>query len=1097
MPASAGRPGCDSDVRIRSIPQPVTEDRLSASAAAAHEVAPLVGRVLLAVAVLACLAAVAAVMLVIRVQQPSAFDTGIFSSVGYALCLAVAALLARGGRPRPAVATVLGGSFAAATAFAYGSQQGVHTALLGSYGILIVVAAVALGIRAALLLTAAAVAALGAMVVAEQRGWLLGAAQAAAVPASARFVSHLLLLATAALFGWALERFVRATIAEARRQESRFRALLAIASDWYWEQDANFRFTHISSAVAEKTGIPPHEHLGKTRWEIPELGLTPEQWAEHRALLEAHKPFRDLVMRRHDTDGRAVYVRISGEPVFAADGTFKGYWGVGRLATEEIEAQRALAASEARYRDLFERSPSPFIIHRRGRAVLANDAAARLFGFASPQAMQGLDMLRLNHPDLRRLSAQRIAALERLPLGGAVPTMELRMQRTDGTDLFVQAQVVRIDLGDGPASLSIYFDLTERKRAEAARVRSEALLSRLFEASVDSILVTELDSGRVVLANDGFAQLTGIPVADAQGRTTLELGIWADEQHRQQFVRELRAGGRVRDFPLRLRRADGEMRSVLMASATFRLDDSTFAVTIARDVTQVQADRLQYEAILDNALVGIAFTRNRRFELANARFEEMLGWPRGSIRGQPGSVVWPSAEDYEEIGRIAGPKLARAEPVDLERLVRRRDGTLFWCHLRARVVDRLNPTTGGTIWIAEDITERRAAAEALAQAKEAAEAASRAKSAFLANTSHEIRTPLNGLLGLAKLALAPDVDAQRGREYLQRIHDSAQALAAIINDILDLSKIEAGKLTLEATDFDLHALAADVFAGYRELAAAKSLAFTLRVAPDVPQHVRGDPMRTRQILVNFVSNAIKFTERGSVAIEVERRGGAVRLAVADTGIGLDEQTCARLFEPFVQADASTTRRYGGTGLGLSICRQLAELMGGRVGVDSVPGCGSTFWAELPLAEVAPPAAVAQPAHGPARDLQGLRVLLVEDNPVNLLIAETFLKTWGVEVEQAHDGAQAIAAVERAQGRFDAVLMDVHMPVMSGHEATIELRKRYDKDELPIVALTAAALASEQQQSLAAGMNEFISKPFDATRLRDVLLKVTAARVRPG
>lgn len=1097
MAASPGGAGCDSDGRAHPSPQHVTEDRLPAAAAAAHEVAPLVGRVLVAVAMIACLAAIAAVLLVTRVQQPGAFATGVYASIGYALSLAVAVVLARSGRPRAAVAVVLGAGLLAVTAFAFGSQQGVHTALLGAYGILIVVAAVGLGMKAALALAAVAVVALGAMVVAESQGALLGAAQAAAVPASARLVSHLLLIATAALFGWALARFVRATIAEARRQENRFRALLAIASDWYWEQDAQFRFTHISSAVAEKTGIAPERHLGKTRWEIPELELTPEQWAEHRATLEAHRPFRDLVLRRNDHDGRAVWVRVSGEPVFGPDGSFKGYWGVGRRVTEEIEAQRALAASEARYRELFERSPSPFVIHRRGRLLQANAAAARLFGFESPQQMQGIDMLRLNHPESRRVSAQRIAQLEHLPPGEAVPTIELRMQRADGADLYVQAQVVRIDLDDGPANLSIYFDLTERKRAEAARARSEALLSHLFEASVDSILVTELDSGRVVLANGGFAQITGIPVADAQGRTTLELGIWADEGHRAEFVRELRANGRVRDFPLRLRRADGEIRSVVMSSATFRLDGITFAVTVARDVTQAQSDRLHYEAILDNASVGIAFTRNRRFELANARFEEMFRWPRGTIRGQPGSVVWPSADDYDEVGRIAGPKLGRGEPVEMERLMRRRDGTLFWCHVHARAVDRAEPATGGTIWIAEDVTERRAAAEALAKAKEAAEAASRAKSAFLANTSHEIRTPLNGLLGLAKLALAPDVDAQRTREYVQRIHDSAQALAAIINDILDLSKIEAGKLTLEETAFDLRALAEDVYAGYRELAAAKSLALELRIAEDAPRHVRGDPMRTRQILVNFVSNAIKFTERGSVTIDVRRAAGAVRFAVIDTGIGIEEGARARLFEPFVQADASTTRRYGGTGLGLSICRQLAELMGGRVGVESVPGAGSTFWAELPLAEVTAPAPAAAPVGSPPHDLQGLRVLLVEDNPVNSLIAETFLKNWGVQVEQASDGAQAIAAVERAQGRFDAVLMDVHMPVMSGHQATIELRKRYRKDELPIVALTAAALASEQQQSLDAGMNDFVAKPFDAQRLREVLLKVTAGRARAG
>jgi signal transduction histidine kinase len=459
-------------------------------------------------------------------------------------------------------------------------------------------------------------------------------------------------------------------------------------------------------------------------------------------------------------------------------------------------------------------------------------------------------------------------------------------------------------------------------------------------------------------------------------------------------------------------------------------------------------------------------------------------------------VVWPTTEDYTEIGRIAGPLLSRGEPVEFVRELRRRDGTLFWCHLRARVVDSDNPADGGTIWIAEDITERRAAEAALAAAKEAAEAASRAKSAFLANTSHEIRTPLNGVLGLARLALEPGVDARRSREYVQRIHDSAQALTAIISDILDLSKIEAGKLTLERTEFDLRAQLDVLFAGYRELAVSKGLGFELAVAGDIPRHVRGDPVRVRQILANFVANAIKFTEHGRVGIDVRcQPGGSVRFAVSDTGIGIDPDARARLFTPFTQADVSTTRRFGGTGLGLSICRQLAELMGGRVDVESRPGAGSTFWVDLPLERAAaPPACQADAAdRASADDLTGVRVLLVEDNPVNLLIAETLLANWRVEVERAHDGAQAVAAVERADGDFDAVLMDVHMPVMSGHEATAVLRRRYSKETLPIIALTAAALASEQEQSLAVGMNDFIAKPFDAARLRDVLAKWTVRR----
>jgi signal transduction histidine kinase/ActR/RegA family two-component response regulator len=391
-----------------------------------------------------------------------------------------------------------------------------------------------------------------------------------------------------------------------------------------------------------------------------------------------------------------------------------------------------------------------------------------------------------------------------------------------------------------------------------------------------------------------------------------------------------------------------------------------------------------------------------------------------------------------------------------------------------------------------DVTEQRAAAAALAAAKEEAEAASRAKTAFLANTSHEIRTPLNGLQGLARLALDPGVDSTQQREYLIRIGDCASSLTSIISDILDLSKVEAGKLALENATFDLHAAVDAVGASYRALAAEKGLHFDSDIGADVPRYVRGDPLRTRQILSNFISNAIKFTERGRVAVEVKRRpAGTIRFAIADTGIGIDAATQAKLFTPFTQADVSTTRRFGGTGLGLSICRELAELMGGTVGVDSRPGAGSRFWADLPLPEVAAPVAAAPP--GPCRadaaQLAGARVLLVEDNPVNMLIAKTFLDQWSVQVEQATDGRQAVDAVRRAGGRFDAVLMDVHMPVMSGREATVELRKQYSKDELPIIALTAAALSSEQEQSLAIGMNAFIAKPFDAERLRGVLLEV--------
>jgi PAS domain S-box-containing protein len=384
----------------------------------------------------------------------------------------------------------------------------------------------------------------------------------------------------------------------------------------------------------------------------------------------------------------------------------------------------------------------------------------------------------------------------------------------------------------------------------------------------------------------------------------------------------------------------------------------------------------------------------------------------------------------------------------------------------------------------EDITERMRIKEELRRAKELAERAAAAKSEFLATMSHEIRTPMNGVLGFMSLLKQSSLtDTQR--EYVDIALRSGEGLLAIINDILDFSKIDAGRLVIEQGTVQLRRLCEDILALMRPRAEEKRLQLTFHCTSNCPAAIGGDPVRVRQVLLNLVGNAIKFTEHGSVSVFIESRGDSIHMSVTDTGPGIDPKDQARLFERFTQADTSTTRRYGGTGLGLAISRRLAEMMGGSIGVSSRVGWGSTFWVRLP----ANPTQVMQPlAQGPtAADptLLNLHVLVADDNAVNRRLTEQYLQKLGCQISMAENGAQAIEAVEG--GGVDLVLMDCHMPVMDGFEATARIRHSdspYAKT--PIVALTASATAEDRDLCLTAGMNDFLPKPLVFDELRVVL-----------
>jgi PAS domain S-box-containing protein len=668
----------------------------------------------------------------------------------------------------------------------------------------------------------------------------------------------------------------------------------------------------------------------------------------------------------------------------------------------------------------------------------------------------------------------------------------------------VQVTGVRVDTSDGPATLSIFYDTTSRMAAEAALRRSEAMLSHLFATSPDSIALTEMSTGRYTLVNDSFLRLTGYKREELVGSTSFELGIWANLADRTAIVHEVLEGGRVSGRAVSMRNKSKQLVPTLVSAARFEMDGQNYVVSSVRDMSEIEQVRLEHGAIFQNASVGIALTRDRRIVQANALIERMFGWRPGQMAGQVASVVWKNHAELSQLMELSGSDHpaaysntdsdTRAAPA-VEREMLRRDGSLFWCRVRAQMVNPSDPSQGGTIWVFEDITDERATALKLSSALDAAEAASHAKSAFLANTSHEIRTPLNGLIGLARLAMRDGLDAERRQQYLNQIFESAQSLSAVMTDVLDLSKIEAGKISLEAVPFSLRDILQAVHSSYGALADAKGLKLTLDIDASVPAHLLGDPVRVRQILSNFTTNALKFTNHGSVRLGAGvTQSGLLRISVSDTGVGIASETQARLFTPFTQADTSTTRRYGGTGLGLSICRELATLMGGSVGIDSRVSQGSTFWADLPLQSFAAGAPVPDTSWDVSDRLQGAHVLVVEDNAVNMMIVVAMLEQWGVQVAQVTDGSLALAAVEHAVHErlpFDMVLMDVQMPEMSGHEAARQLRQRYDAQALPIVALTAAALVSERDHALQSGMNDFLTKPIDAQQLRATVQRYAA------
>jgi PAS domain S-box-containing protein len=640
-----------------------------------------------------------------------------------------------------------------------------------------------------------------------------------------------------------------------------------------------------------------------------------------------------------------------------------------------------------------------------------------------------------------------------------------------------------------------------REQAMHALRQSESRFSLLFQTSPVGMALGLMSDQRFADVNRAWLLMFGFDRDQVLGHDGQELGLWCDPELRARTLRRLGELGHVEGVESSFRLRDGTVREMAFSAVRVGIGgedcmlSSFIDITPQRQATRLlaeQAQHLEQEVSRRIAELNSVFQAlpDLYFRLAadgtildhRASRPEDLPVAPESLAGRRMPELLPPEAGAAFAGALQ--RVAEGAAMGAVEYALPLDGTVR--HFEARLL----PTRDGeVVAVVRNISDRRALEQAREAARAQAERVAQQRSEFLATMSHEIRTPLNGILGFAQLGFDQTAGSPAQAGYA-RILESGRMLLGVVNDVLDYSKIEAQRLDIESIPVDPAAVVDGAVALVRDSAAAKGLKLEVAHGPGLPPACLADPLRLHQILANLLSNAVKFTSHGGIRAGVGREEDTLVFRVGDTGIGMSEEQQAQLFEAFRQADSSTTRRYGGTGLGLAISRRLAELMGGRLAVRSVLGQGSEFELRLPLRETRLPGPAPRPngAAG-ARPLAGLRLLVAEDNAVNQLVIEQLLRRAGAEVKLVADGGAAVDEVGADPDGFDAVLMDVQMPVMDGFEATRRIVAL--APGLPVVGQTAHAMPEERARCLACGMVAHVAKPIEIDRLVATLRAVTS------
>jgi PAS domain S-box-containing protein len=895
-----------------------------------------------------------------------------------------------------------------------------------------------------------------------------------------------------------------------RTSEAQLSNAMKIAQLGYWEYDVaedlftfNDHFYSIFRTTAEKVG---GYKMSPARY--AQTFLHPDDMSvvavEMKKALETTDPnfTRQLEHRIIYADGEVGYISVRFYIVKDHEGRTVKTYGANQDITERKRMEEELKESEEKFRTIFNRTSDGMFLTdlETGKLSMWNESCLQMLGYSGEEfGNLGIGDLHFEE-DLPFIFAQ----LEHFKRGRKGVRNDVRFKRKDGSVLFADLSPALVAFGGKQFVLVAIKDITQRKTAERAIRKSENRYRSSIELT-NQVAWTTNAEGEVVEHLPAWSKYTGQSYEQAKGLGWSDALHPDDVEHVVQVWKKALETKSAYEAEYRIRRYDGVYRDFLARGIPVLAEDGSIQEWVGTCIDITERKRAEealieseakFRTIFDNASDGMFLLdlKTRKFTLCNTKCSKMLGYTQEELLSLGISDIHPP-EDlpsiYEQMGKFVSGEVAVRPDIRF----RRKDGTVFFADISPALV--MLSGRESILIVFKDITERKLAEDNLRKAKEQAEEANRLKSEFLANMSHEIRTPMNAIVGMTGLALESDLTDEQ-REYLNIVKEGSYALLRLIDDILDLSKIEAERTELEMVTFDLRASVEHVADALSGRTSSKGLELASSVDPRVPTYLMGDPGRLRQILLNLGGNAVKFTEKGEVIIRVQLESQTDNTAtllfeVIDTGVGIPPDKHKMIFESFTQADGSHTRKYGGTGLGLSISRRLVELMGGRINLSSEPDKGSRFWFVVTFRKSAeqeriPPGRPADPC--------GLRILIVDDNQTNRTLLIKMLQSMGCKAQAVQSGAEAIEALVKSvdlKKRIHLVLLDMQMPEMDGAETLRAIRADARISDVPVVILSSIGQRGDVARLKALGCAGYLTKPVKQSQLAETIVAVVDPR----